>query len=49
VKNAYTSDISIQENAGAIAGITDILHTKRVDTNTPAQYLYWNGTALIMY
>lgn len=48
-KNASSADISIQENGGAIAGITDTLHTKRADTNTPAQYLYWNGTILTMY
>lgn len=49
VKNASSADISIQENGGAIAGVTDTLHTKRTDTNTPAQYLYWNGTILTMY
>jgi len=49
VKNASSADITIQENAGVIAGITDTLHTKRIDTNTPAQYLYWNGTILTMY
>ena len=49
VKNASAADISIQANGVAIAGVTDVLHTKRVDTNTPVQVLYWNGSALTMY
>ena len=49
VKNAFSSDINIQANGVAIAGVTDVLHTKRTDTNTPAQVLYWNGTGLTMY
>lgn len=49
VKNAFSADINIQANGVAIAGVTDVLHTKRIDTNTPAQVLYWNGTGLTMY
>lgn len=49
VKNAFSADINIQANGVAIAGVTDVLHTKRTDTNTPAQVLYWNGTGLTMY
>jgi hypothetical protein len=49
VKNAFSADIDIEENGTAIAGVTDVLHTKRTDTNTPAQILYWSGTVLTMY
>jgi hypothetical protein len=49
VKNAFSADINIRANGVAIAGVTDVLHTKRNDTNTPAQVLYWNGTGLTMY
>jgi hypothetical protein len=49
VKNAFSADIDIEENAVAIAGVTDVLHTKRTDTNTPTQILYWSGTVLTMY
>ena len=49
VKNAYSADISIEANGSAIAGVTDVLHTKTTNTNTPAQILYWSGTTLTMY
>ena len=49
VKNAFSADINIEENAVAIAGVTDVLHTKRTDTNTSTQILYWDGTVLTMY
>lgn len=49
VKNCNSADINIQHNGTAIPGVTDVLHTKRNDTNTPAQYLYWSGTDLTMY
>jgi len=49
VKNASAADIDIQAGGVAIAGITAVLHQKRNDTNTPAQYLYWSGTTLTMY
>jgi hypothetical protein len=49
VKNASAADIDIEANGVAIGGVTDVLHTKRNDTNTPAQVIYWSGSALIMY
>jgi len=49
VKNAFSADINIQADGVAIAGVTAVLHTKRNDTNTPAQVLYWSGTTLTMY
>ena len=49
VKNASTSDIDIEMDGGPIGGVTSVLHTKRNDTNTPSQILYWDGNDLIMY
>ena len=49
VKNASAADIDIEENAVAIAGVTDVLHTRTLVNNTSTQILYWNGTILTMY
>lgn len=49
VKNAFSADINIQANGVAIAGVTDVLHTRTLVNNTSIQVLYWNGTALTMY
>lgn len=49
LKNASAADIDIEENGTTIPGVTGVLHTKRTDTNTPTQILYWDGTILTMY
>jgi hypothetical protein len=49
VKNAFSVDINIQANGVAIAGVTDVLHTRTLVNNTSPQVLYWNGSALTMY
>ena len=49
VKNAFTADITIQENGGVIAGQTATVHQGTGSANSSIQILYWNGTILTMY
>ena len=48
VKNAFTSDITIQYNAQPIGGF-GTLHSRTGTANSSMQVIYWDGADLFMY
>lgn len=49
VKNAFATDITIEENGTGIAGVTGTVFATTVIANSATQILFWDGTILTMY